>query len=147
MLMENIATTPAAKKILVVDDNQVVLNAMHFLLRKHGYEAVLAETGAAALTIIRHDHPDLILLDLDLPDTSIVSNAMSDGFNMMDWARRMGAAEKIPIIILSGLDPAVYQARAEAAGIANFFQKPVDNEKLLAAIQLLLGPAPAKPAA
>jgi len=145
--MENIAAIPAAKKILVVDDNQVVLKAMHFLLGNHGYVAMLADTGAAALTIIRHDHPDLILLDLDLPDMSIVANAMSDGFIMMDWARRMGAAEKIPVIILSGLDPAIYKARAEAAGIAKFFQKPVDNEKLLAAIQSLLAPAPAKPAA
>ena len=137
----------SAKKILVVDDNPVVLKAMYFLLRNHGYEAVMAETGAETLACLRRDRPDLILLDLDLPDSGNVSNAMRDGFIIMDWARRTGAAENIPVIIISSLDPAEYQSRALAAGIPIFFRKPVDNDKLLAAIHATLGDAPAQPAA
>ena len=136
-----------AKKILVVDDNPVVLKAMYFLLRNHGYEAVMAATGADTLAALRRDKPDLILLDLDLPDPGNVSNALHDGFIIMDWARRMGSAENIPVIIVSGLAPEDYKARAAAAGITIFFRKPVDNDKLLAAIRDILLAQPPKPAA
>lgn len=134
-----------AKKILVVDDNPVVLKAMYFLLRNHGYEAVMAASGAETLSCLRRDRPDLILLDLDLPDAGNVANAMSDGFIIMDWAHQTGAAENIPVIIISALDPEEYKTRAQAAGILNFFRKPVDNQQLLTAIQAALGDAPAKP--
>ncbi len=137
----------SAKKILVVDDNPVVLKAMYFFLRNHGYEVFMAETGSDTLASLRRDKPDLILLDLDLPDLGNVSNAMRDGFIIMDWARRTGAAENIPVIIISSLDPEEYKARALAAGIAIFFRKPVDNDKLLAAIQTTLKDVPAKAAA
>jgi CheY-like chemotaxis protein len=126
------------KKILVVDDNPVVLKALYFLLRNHGYEVVTAESGAETLARLRLDRPDLILLDLDLPDTANVSNAMRDGFIIMDWARRTGVSENIPVIIVSALNPEEYKARAAAAGISMFFQKPVDNEKLLSAISSIL---------
>ena len=131
-------STSSSKKILVVDDNPVVLKALYFLLRNHGYEVVTAESGAETLNRLRLDRPDLILLDLDLPDTGSVSNAMRDGFIIMDWARRTGVSENIPVIIVSALDPEEYKARAAAAGISMFFQKPVDNEKLLAAIGKIL---------
>jgi DNA-binding response OmpR family regulator len=135
------------KKILVVDDNPVVLKAMYFFLRNHGYNVFMAETGSDTLASLRRDKPDLILLDLDLPDAGNVSNAMRDGFIIMDWARRTGAAENIPVIIISALDPEEYKSRALAAGIAIFFRKPVDNDKLLAAIHTTLKDAPAQPAA
>lgn len=130
-----------AKKILVVDDNPVVLKALYFLLRNHGYEVVMADSGAATLACLRRDQPDLILLDLDLPDAGIVSNAMHDGFVVVDWARRTGTAGNIPIIIVSASDPEEYRTRAAAVGIPTFFRKPVDNEKLLAAIHAALGAA------
>ena len=146
--METKPIAPDAKKILVVDDNEVVLHAMSFLLKAKGYQVLLAETGAETLGILRKDKPDLILLDLDFPpDAGNIGGAMRDGFLLLDWARRMCAAEKIPVIIVSGLDPEQYKARAQAAGIPTFFRKPVDNQQLLAAIHKALGDAPEKPAA
>ena len=137
----------SGKTILVVDDNPVVLKAMYFLLRNHGYNVLMAESGSDTLASLRRDKPDLILLDLDLPDSGNVSNAMRDGFIIMDWAHRTGVAENIPVIIISALDPEEYKSRALAAGITIFFRKPVDNDKLLAAIHATLGEVPAKPAA
>ena len=58
--MQPSPTPTCAKKILVVDDNPVVLKAMYFLLRSHGYEAVMAESGAETLASLRRDRPDLI---------------------------------------------------------------------------------------
>jgi len=53
-------------------------------------------------------------------------------------------AEKIPVIIISSLDPKQYQERAKAAGIMTFFRKPVDNQQLLEAIHAKLSGAPAQ---
>lgn len=138
-------STPATsgKLILVIDDNRVVLTATAFVLRGQGYRVVLAETGADALVALRKERPDLILLDLDFPpDVGNVCAGLRDGFLIIDWARRMGNAEGIPIIIVSALDPEQYKAKAHAAGIPTFFRKPVDKEKLVAAVAEALGKLP-----
>jgi CheY-like chemotaxis protein len=146
--MEITATaTTAPKKILVIDDNKVVLTAMSLLLRAKGYRVMVAETGADAISILRRDKPDLILLDLDFPpDIGNIGGGLRDGFLILDWARRMCDAEKIPVIIVSALDPELYKAKAQAHGIPTFFRKPVNKEQLLAAIYAVFGDAPAKAA-
>jgi two-component system cell cycle response regulator DivK len=131
---------PGAKKILVIDDNKVVLFAMRTVLTSKGYTVLLAESGSQTITILRTNKPDLILLDLDFPpDAANISGTLRDGFLILDWARRMCDAEKIPVIIISGLDPAKYKERAKAAGIMTFFKKPADKDKLLAAVEATLG--------
>lgn len=133
-----------AKKILVIDDNKVVLTAMSVMLRAKGYHVVLAESGADAIGILRRDKPDLILLDLDFPpDVGNLGGGLRDGFLILDWARRMCDAEKIPVIIVSALDPETYKEKAQARGIPTFFRKPVDKQQLLAAIHDVFGDAPA----
>jgi CheY-like chemotaxis protein len=140
----NTTAAPSAKKILVIDDNKVVLTAMSLLLRSKGYQVTVAETGADAISILRRDKPHLILLDLDFPpDIGNLGGGLRDGFLILDWARRMCDAEKIPVIIVSALDPESYKEKAQAHGIPTFFRKPVDKEKLLAAIQTTLGNPPA----
>ncbi len=141
--MEHKSIAPDAKKILVVDDNKVVLKAMYFSLTSQGYRVLMAETGSETITLLRKDRPDLILLDLDFPpDAGNIGGNLRDGFLIIDWARRMCDAEKIPVIIISSTDPARYKERAEAAGIMTFFHKPVDQHKLLGAIHAILGDAP-----
>lgn len=132
-------SNPNAKKILVIDDNKVVLHAMMLMLSAKGHKVSTAESGADAIRCLRTDKPDLILLDLDFPpDLENVSGAFRDGFLILDWARRMCDAEKIPAIIVSSLDPETYKAHAQAAGIPTFFRKPADKEQLLAAIEAKL---------
>lgn len=141
--METKPPAPGAKTILVIDDNRVVLTATSFMLKAKGYQVLLAESGAETITILRKERPDLILLDLDFPpDSANVCAALRDGFLIIDWARRMCDAEKIPVIIVSSLDPEQYKKRALAAGIPIFFRKPVDKAKLLEAIQTTLGEQP-----
>ena len=142
--METKAPAPGAKKILVIDDNKIVLKASSFLLAAKGYVVRTAETGSEALSIIRTDKPDLILLDLDFPpDVGNIGGALRDGFLILDWARRLYNAEKIPVIIVSALDPETYKERAQAHGIPLYFRKPVDKDQLLTAIHATLGDAPA----
>jgi CheY-like chemotaxis protein len=144
----NAATALTSKKILVIDDNKVVLTAMTLMLQAKGYHVMVAETGADAIGILRRDKPDLILLDLDFPpDEGNIGGGLRDGFLILDWARRMCDAEKIPVIIVSALDPETYKDKAQAHGIPTYFHKPVDKEQLLAAIHSSLGDAPADKAA
>ena len=146
--METLTNAPGAKKILVVDDNRVVLTAMSMLLKAKGYTVLIAENGAETISTLRKDKPDLILLDLDFPpDVGNIGGNLRDGFLILDWARRMCDAEKIPVIIVSSLDPEKYKERALAAGIPLFFRKPVDRVKLLEAIHTALGDLPAAPPA
>jgi CheY-like chemotaxis protein len=143
--MERRSLAPDARKILVVDDNKVVLKAMYFALTEKGYRVMMAESGAETISILHKDKPDLILLDLDFPpDTVNIGGALRDGFLIIDWARRMCDAEKIPVIIISSTDPEKYKDRAHAAGILTFFHKPVDKQKLLDAIHATLGDVPAQ---
>ena len=146
--METSPPAPDAKKILVIDDNKVGLAAMTFMLKSQGEAVMRADSGAETITILRKERPDLILLDLDFPpDASNFGGGLRDGFLIVDWARRMLNAEKIPVIIVSSLDPEQYKARAQAAGIPIFFRKPVDKEKLLAAIAASLASPSAAPMA
>jgi len=101
-----------------------------------------------ALTVVRHEKPDVILLDINFPDDFSVSSETRDGFWAINWLHRMEEAKDTPVIIISSDEPAKSEARALAAGAAAFFTKPLDRDKLLAAIQKLLSAKkPAAPAA
>src|SRR5947209_8890575 len=82
---------PPAKKILIVADEAMIRKAVHLALEKEGYEVVEAETGGEALRRIELNKPDLILLDIMLPDVS--------GFDVCRDIRKAGL--RVPIIILS----------------------------------------------
>ena len=126
-------------KILIVDDDLVFLQAMSKLLQAKGYQVFTAEDGAAALSTVRREKPDLILLDINFPpDVAHGGTVNWDGFRIMDWLRRMDEAKGVPIIITSGGDPAKDKERCRTAGVAGFFRKPVDHEELLAAIRKAL---------
>jgi len=127
------------KKILVVDDSLIILRALSMKLKNCGYEVLTAQDGAAAVRITRNERPDLILLDLLFPpDVAHGGGVAWDGFLIMDWVRRMDGGKEIPIIVITGGDPTKLKDRSLAAGALAFFQKPINNEDLLATIRLTL---------
>lgn len=130
-------STPVPKKILVIDDDRVVQKATQDFLQKSGYEVLVAEDGSEGASIARNQRPDLILLDLSFP-IDPMSGPLSDGFEIVEWLRRMPESKAIPIIILSGTEPAKYKARFREGEIAAFIQKPVDKKEVLATIRVVL---------
>lgn len=131
------------KKILVVDDNPVVLRAMSLKLKSSGYDVLMAMDGSEAVSAARRQKPDLIVLDISFPpDVAHGGGVPWDGFLIMEWLRRMDEARTIPVIVITGGDPALYKEKALASGAVNFFQKPVDNNELLATIHKILGDLP-----
>ncbi len=130
----------AEKKILVVDDSMVIRKTLSMKLKASGYQVLEAADGSAAVSIIRREKPDLILLDISFPpDVGAGGGVAWDGFLIMGWVQRMDEAKHIPVFIITGGTPEQYKSRSEAAGAAAFFQKPIDNEQLLAAIREKIG--------
>jgi len=131
---------PGGKKILVVDDDQVILKTLSMALISNGYQVFTATDGPGAASIVARERPDLILLDLLFPPDAVnVGGALQDGFFIIEWLRRMGKAADIPIIIISGDKSAKDKKNALATGAVAFFPKPIDRIALLATIRATLG--------
>jgi CheY-like chemotaxis protein len=129
-----------AKKILVVDDNEVILKTISLKLQAAGFRVVTALDGAEAVAAARKELPDLILLDISFPPD--VGGVEWDGFRIMAWLHRMDAVKKTPVIIITGGDAANNKERATAAGAVAFFHKPIDHEDLLKMIRATLAGNP-----
>ena len=126
--------------ILIVDDNEVVLKTLSMKLTANDYEVVTALDGSQALSVVRRQRPDLILLDISFPpDVGHGGGVPWDGFRMIEWFSRMDEVKTTPVIIITAGDAATYKDRALAAGAAAFFHKPINNDELLATINKILG--------
>jgi CheY-like chemotaxis protein len=127
------------KKILVVDDNAVILKSLTMRLESSGYEVVTAEDGGGAVGAVRRERPDLILLDINFPpDVAHGGGVPWDGFRIMDWLQRLCQPHKTPIIVISGSDDTKFKDRALAAGALSYFEKPIDSHRLMALIRQTL---------
>jgi CheY-like chemotaxis protein len=132
------------RKILVVDDNPVVLKAFELKLKTLGFQVITATEGSEAVSSARHERPDLIVLDINFPPDVGSSGLQWDGFNIMQWMQRFQEVSKIPVIIITGSEPEKYRDRALAAGASAFFQKPIQNQEFLMTIRRVLGAAEPK---
>ena len=144
--VSNLPLNMNPKKILVVDDNAVIIRTLSMKLKSSGYDVLTASDGAEAVSTVRRERPDLILLDLSFPpDVAHGGGVAWDGFLIMNWLKRMDEAQGIPIIIITGGDGAQLKERSMAAGAVDFFPKPIDNDQLLNSIQAHLGIDPGNP--
>jgi CheY-like chemotaxis protein len=133
------AANSPKKKILVVDDNAIIVKTLSFKLKSSGYEVITAADGSEAVKLARSQKPDLILLDINFPpDVAFGGGVPWDGFLIIDWLRRMDEARNVPVIIISGGDATKFEQRSKNAGAVAFFQKPLDHERLINAIRAAL---------
>jgi two-component system KDP operon response regulator KdpE len=116
-----------AIRILVVDDEPAILATMAPLLRSQGYEVVTALSGRAAIEAAERDHPDLVVLDLGLPDI--------EGVEVCRTIRR---DQEVPIIVLSARGAERDKVAALDAGADDYVTKPFGTEELLARIRAAL---------
>jgi len=128
-----------SKKILVADDNKVILKAVKQVLESNGYQVVTAADGASVVNIVDREIPDLILLDILFPPDAMDVGMHWDGFAIMRWLRNMSEAKTVPIIIISGTEPGKYEALSLAAGAQAFLHKPLDMGELIATVRGVLG--------
>ena len=116
-------------RILIVDDERDFVELVQFRLAGLGYEFIVANDGIQALSQARQLKPNLILLDILLPDL--------DGLSVCEILRRQPSTKKIPIIFMSALSSEVTK-RTVAMHAEDFFTKPLDLARLASRITDLL---------
>jgi len=116
------------ERILVVEDERAIANVLRRGLALDGYTVEIAEGGKSALEAVRDRLPDLVVLDLMLPDM--------DG---LEVARRLrGAGERVPVLMLTARDGVSDRVRGLDAGADDYLVKPFSLEELLARVRALL---------
>jgi two-component system KDP operon response regulator KdpE len=110
--------------VLVVDDEPQLLRALRVNLTARSYAVVTASTGRQALDAAAHHHPDLVLLDLGLPDM--------DGVEVV---RGLRGWTNVPIVILSGRSQSAAKVQALDAGADDYITKPFSVDELLARVR------------
>jgi CheY-like chemotaxis protein len=118
------------KKILVVEDNETNLYLIRFILEKSGYEVIEAREGSVGVELAVKENPDLILMDVQLPD-----------INGLEATKRIRASEAdgdIPIIALTSFAMAGDKEKALAAGCTGYIEKPINPETFIAEIEKYL---------
>jgi CheY-like chemotaxis protein len=125
------------RKILVADDNPVVLAAFEMKLKTSGFTVVTTpDAGEVARTAAKNGS-ELIILDINFPVTAVGSDW--NGFSIMQWLRRFDDIARVPVILISGEESSQHREKALAGGAVAFFQKPVSYSELLAKIVEVLG--------
>jgi CheY-like chemotaxis protein/MinD-like ATPase involved in chromosome partitioning or flagellar assembly len=117
-------------KILVVDDEPNVLRLIGYALQVEGYEIVTAETGVEALNKVETERPDLVILDIMLPDLS--------GIEVCQKLRSKTGMIDLPIIMLSARTQVGDKIKGLEAGADEYVTKPVDSDEMVARVSALL---------
>jgi len=125
--MPEAVSTGKRHSILIVDDDEILSDVLSHRLKRQGFEAITAESGLAGLSKARTALPDLILLDLRLPD--------ADGLAICSELADSSETCTIPVIILSGMESPDLLRRCRAAGCQYFVRKPYDPNALLILIR------------
>jgi two-component system, OmpR family, KDP operon response regulator KdpE len=111
-------------RVLVVDDDTRLLRTLHITLTARGYDVLTAPDGATGLRVAGHHHPDVVVLDLGLPDV--------DGVEVVGALRARSA---VPIVVLSARTDSTDKVRALDRGADDYVTKPFGVDELLARLR------------
>lgn len=118
------------KRILIVEDNEKNMYLMSFILSKKGYEIIKAETGKKGVELAIKEKPDLILMDIMLPDI--------DGYEATKRIRDCAAVSTIPIVAVTSFAMTGDREKVMRAGCAGYIEKPIDPEMFVPEIEKYL---------
>lgn len=120
-----------SKTVLIVDDELSILVPLQFLMEQNGFHVVLAQSGRDAFEALEKSKPDLILLDIMLPDL--------DGYEIFQMIRANPAWDGIKVIFLTAKNRDGDIAKGLNLGVDAYITKPFSNAELLVAVNDLLG--------
>ena len=124
----NKMNTPA--KLLVVDDTPKNVKLLADILTARGYNVVTAASGAEALSQVEAERPDLVLLDVVMPEMS--------GYEVCRKLRSNPATQLLPVVMVTALDPGEERIKGIEAGADDFLTKPINQAELLARVKSLI---------
>ncbi len=117
--------------VLVVDDEPNIVLSLEFLMAEAGHQVCVARNGAQALQAIRNAKPDLILLDIMMPEP--------DGYSVCKSVRGDPETKDIPIIMLTAKGRETEREKGIEAGATDFITKPFSNREVVERVGNLLG--------
>ena len=122
-----------AKTVLIVEDNELNMKLFHDLLEAHGYATVGTRNGIEALDLARHHKPDLVLMDIQLPEVS--------GLEVTKWLKDDPELKHIPVVAVTAFAMKGDEERIREGGCEAYLSKPISVGKFMETIRGFLGTA------
>ena len=130
--MQGGSTDPCAtRKVLIVEDNELNMKLFHDLLEAQGYETLQTREGLAALSLAREHRPDLILMDIQLPEIS--------GLEVTKWLKEDEELSSIPVVAVTAFAMKGDEERIREGGCEAYLSKPISVAKFIQTVRTYLG--------
>ena len=123
----------APKRILIVEDNELNMKLLHDVLEAHGYATITTREGATALALARDNQPDLILMDLQLPDIS--------GLDAVRQLKEHAETRGIPVVAVTAFAMVGDERKALMGGCDGYVAKPIVLRDFLDLVERFVGAA------
>jgi two-component system cell cycle response regulator DivK len=120
-----------AKKVLIVEDNELNMKLFRDLLEAHGFETVQTKEGLKALDMAREHKPDLILMDIQLPEVS--------GLDVTKWLKNDEALASIPVVAVTAFAMKGDEERIRQGGCEGYLSKPITVSTFIETVRKFLG--------
>jgi two-component system, cell cycle response regulator DivK len=120
----------APKRVLIVEDNDLNMKLFHDLLEAHGYDILTTKDGMEALRIAREHRPDLILMDIQLPEVS--------GLEVTKWIKEDDDLRSIPIIAVTAFAMKGDEEKIREGGCEAYIAKPISVVNFLQTVERFL---------
>jgi two-component system, cell cycle response regulator DivK len=130
------AAKPLQKSVLIVEDNELNMKLFHDLLSAHGYRTVQTRNGLDAISLAREHRPDLILMDIQLPEIS--------GLEVTKWLKEDDELREIPVIAVTAFAMKGDEERIRSGGCEAYVSKPISVMTFLDTVRRFIGGAEAK---
>lgn len=121
------------KTILIVEDNELNMKLFHDLLDAYGYQTVQTRNGMEALELARTHHPDLVLMDIQLPEVS--------GLEVTKWLKDDDELRDIPVIAITAFAMKGDEERIREGGCEAYISKPISVSMFLDTVRQFIGDA------
>ena len=121
---------PPRKKVLIVEDNDLNMKLFNDLLVAHGYGTLQTKDGVEALALIRQHRPDLILMDIQLPEVS--------GLEVMQWIKKDENLRMIPIVAVTSFAMKGDEEKIREGGCEAYISKPISVASFLRTVERFL---------
>ena len=119
------------KTVLIVEDNELNMKLFHDLLEAHGYATIETRSGVEAVELARKHHPDLILMDIQLPEVS--------GLEVIQWIKDDEKLKRIPVIAITAYAMKGDEEKIRQGGCEAYLSKPIAVVKFLETVRNYIG--------